>query len=130
MRKLLANSALALAALLSGGTPMIEGPGSRPRKRGKGKGRIERIMGLHRSIYRRMPEDSRNWHNPKDPVQAERIAAAQVKRDRKGEKLHRDMKCSMRWNGAHQTGVVEKLGNVISDVPARLNPLYVNREVV
>lgn len=123
MRKLLANSALALAALLSGGTPMIEGPGSRPRKRGKGKGRIERIMGLHRSIYRRMPEDSRNWHNPKDPVQAERIAAAQVKRERKATKAMRDSARAWVNNHAWMAGMTMQQAD-------RLRPFTINREVV
>lgn len=123
MRKLLANSALALAALLSGGSPMIEGPGSRPRKRGKGKGLIERIMGLHRSIYRRMPEQSRHWHNPKDPVQAERIAAAQGKRDRKATKAMRDSARAWVNNHAWMAGMTMQQAD-------RLRPFTINREVV
>lgn len=101
---------------------MIEGPGSRPRKRGKGKGRIERIMGLYRSIYRRMPEDSRNRHNPKDPVQAERIAAAQVKRDRKATKAMRDSARAWVNNHAWMAGMTMQQAD-------RLRPFTINREV-
>lgn len=86
MRKIMMSGIMALAAALAGGAPSIEGPGAPARRRGKGKGRVERIMGLHRRIFgASRPERSRHWHNAKDPVQAERIAAAQAKRERKAE---------------------------------------------
>ena len=86
MRKIMMSGIMALAAALAGGAPSIEGPGTPARRRGKGKGRVERIMGLHRRIHTSSrPELGRHWHNPKDPVQAERIAAAQAKRERKAE---------------------------------------------
>lgn len=79
MRKILMSGALALAAALAGGTPSIQGPASPTRRRGKGKGRVERIMGLHRRIFgSSRPESSRHWHNPKDPVQAKRERKAEI----------------------------------------------------
>lgn len=81
-------------------------------------------MGLHRSIYRRMPEQSRHWHNPKDPVQAERIAAAQGKRDRKGQKREADANSSIKNNMAHRPS-----GEWVT-VPRSLNPFFIAREVV
>lgn len=125
MRKIMMSGIMALAAALAGGAPSIEGPGAPARRRGKGKGRVERIMGLHRRILASSrPERSRHWHNPKDPVQAERIAAAQAKRERKAHKLKRDLFISKANNGAHWGSFEEAC--VTSE---RLDPFYVNRGV-
>lgn len=96
--------------------------------RGKGKGGPNHLFALHRRIWKQgRPTAQRHWHQPGLPSQVDKLAAAYAKRERKAEKLYRDIRSSMRWNDAHKTGAIEMLGNVISDVPARLNPIYVNR---
>ena len=48
------------------------------------------------------PKVSRHWHDPKDPVQARRIAAAKAKRARKAAKLDRDIFECARRNLTHR----------------------------
>lgn len=130
--KLMKMTALALAAALGnsfGGLLDQAPPSLKTRNRGKGRGRRLGQWNLYLKTSR--PTDKRHWHNLNDQVQRDALQAAEQKRERKAEKLERDIKCSMRWNGAHKDGVVQLLGKVLSDVPARLNPLYINRgEVV
>ena len=122
MRKIFISGAMALAAALAGGAPRIEGPGAPARRRGKGKGRVERIMALHRRIFgSSRPEGSRRWHNPKDPVQAERIAAAQAKRERKAHERN--------WRAIHAYDQNSAWDHDTPSKALKLNPLYVNREV-
>jgi len=71
------------------------------------------------------PEYSRYWHDMSDPVQAERFAAAELKRQRKAEKLQRDAATATNNNWAHGVG---KRGVHLSPAPefsGRLNPFYV-----
>lgn len=128
MKKMMINSALALAAALgnSFGGLLDVVPPTKTRNRGKGRGR--RLGQWNLNLKTSRPTDKRHWHNPNDQVQRDALQAAEAKRQRKAEKLYRDIKCSMRWNGAHHSGVIEQLGNVtFLDTPKRLNPLYVNR---
>ena len=132
MKKMMINGAMALAAALGnsfGGLLDVVPTPLKTRNRGKGRGRRLGQRNLYLKTPR--PTDKRHWHNLNDQVQRDALRAAEQKRERKAEKLYRDIKRSMRWNGAHKTGVIEQLGKVISDTPARLNSLYVNRgEVV
>ena len=132
MKKMMINSAMALAAALGnsfGGLLDVATPSLKTRNRGKGRGLRIGQWNLYLNTSR--PTDKRHWHNLNDQVQRDALQAAEAKRERKAEKLYRDIKRSMRWNGAHKTCVIEQLGKVISDTPARLNSLYVNRgEVV
>lgn len=63
--------------------------------------------------------------NPADPVQAARIEAAAAKRERRAQKLYWIAKGWVRNNKTHKDGNVQLLGNILSDTPARLNPIYV-----
>ena len=132
MKKMMINSAMALAAALGnsfGGLLDVATPSLKTRNRGKG--RDLRLGQWNLYLKTSLPTDKRHWHNLNDQVQRDALQAAEAKRERKAEKLYRDIKRSMRWNGAHKTCVIEQLGKVISDTPARLNSLYVNRgEVV
>lgn len=125
--KLMKMTGLALAAALANsfGGLLDVVPPTKTHNRGKGRGRRLGQWNLYLKTPR--PTDKRHWHNLNDHVQRDALQAAEQKRERKAEKLYRDIKRSMRWNGAHKTGVIEQLGKVISDTPARLNPLYVNR---
>lgn len=59
--------------------------------------------------------------DPSHPVSAARIAAAQVKRERKADKLHHHMTKATLGNLAH-------IGPDTSDATCRrLNPFYINR---
>lgn len=55
--------------------------------RGKGQGGPSPLLALHRRLWGPRPTDPRHWHNPTNPAQAARIAAAQAKRQRKGAML-------------------------------------------
>lgn len=79
--------------------------------------------------YRGMaPEVGRYWHQGivnADAIQKQLIVSAHAKRQRRAEKLQRDMAASTNGNWAHGIG---KRGVHLSPVPqlsARLNPFYV-----
>lgn len=63
--------------------------------------------------------------NPADPAQARRIEAARLKRERRAQKLYWVAKGWVRHNTAHKDGNIQLPGNILSDTPARLNPLYI-----
>lgn len=60
-----------------------------------------RLLG-HNSYLNTDPRAARHWHNPADPVQAARIEAAVVKRERKSLKLRNDAQESYFRNVCHQ----------------------------
>ena len=51
------------------------------------------------------PKAARHWHNPKDPAQAKRIAAAQDKRFRKDRKREDDANSSWHNNTCHAISI-------------------------
>lgn len=72
---------------------------------------------MGRAYAKRRPTGAQ-LRNPADPFQAERIAKAQAKRERKAAKLDRDTFSMFQTNKAHAPN---------SLIPNRLNPFYVNR---
>lgn len=68
------------------------------------------------------PKAARHWHEPKDPAQAKRIAAAQLKRERKAEALLKSTLNAYMFNRAH---VHDVNINGLDYVPPRLNPFSI-----
>ena len=131
--KLMKMTALALAAALGnsfGGLLDVVPPLLKTRNRGKGRGRRPGQWALH--LKKSRPTDKRHWHNLNDQVQRDALQAAEAKRERKADKLQLDTLHAIRCNRAHRDGEFRNHGTVAyADLPARLNPLYVNRgEVV
>jgi len=109
LRALVLGSALAFGNAMAPILRSAEGP--TPIQIGGGKGRGSKTKS--RSFwYRRVHTTSRQTRNPEDPVQAARIAAAMVKRERRRRKLNTDT--SYYSNPAHRFN-------------ERLNPFYINR---
>lgn len=65
---------------------------------------------------RKTKRPSLRVRDPNDPYQATRIAAAEAKRARKADKLHRDTSRARLFNDAH--------GRMMEP---HLNPFYINR---
>lgn len=115
MRKIIVGSALALAAHLAGSLSNVTTHAKRDRSNYEPFSDSRRPSLQHR--------------DPKDPHQAQRIAAAAAKRARKAEKLYWDMNHAMRCNKAHRHARVDLItGEVYRHeqvLPHRLNPFYI-----
>lgn len=81
----------------------------------------------HRQLRRRWadPLTVRHWHNPADPAQARRIEAAAAKRERRAEKLKRDLAAAVNNNWAHGIGKRHVHLSPVPDCSGRLNPFHV-----
>jgi hypothetical protein len=98
-----------LAALAMGAgwvSPMLSGNNAQP---------VQRVYGNHRPTGAAL-RDPRDFH------QSNRLEAAQTKRDRKAEKLHRQANYSADQNRAHY--------DQFDNLHDRFNPFYINRETV
>ncbi len=123
--------AVLLSTMAHGGWPAepgVTGTPTRPGHRGSGKSRAAAAVANHRFKSMGRPTAARWWHvvasGAFDPAQDAVVLFAAGKRDRKAEKLNRDMAASVNNNFAHGCGT---RGLHLTAVPhiASLNPFHV-----
>lgn len=71
------------------------------------------------------PRAARHWHNPTDPVQADRIEAAAARREERADKLARNTLESVSNNWAHGCGDRRVHACPVPNHTGSLNPFYI-----